>query len=676
LDWREEILQQFVPQVANLTAVLDPDHLLAEEELQQAIRARGFVLLTYDDPLSFRYQYEVEYRPRWERGERLELVVIAHSDESYRHLPYDLWATSRKLEFSLAELFPHLSPPVVAELLNRADLSKLYAACHQNPPSARLGQEATRRYILKQVYGIVPEQLNQPADLFRLLLRRHYEGQKLPASYGKYLESQLAQKESFRDWQSLLPLISDQAAFFEFVQGQWPHFVEKWATQQKIVLDEESQHRIAESRAAYSLDLPFDSPEARIYIDNYFVEGLLKPLELASSLPLADKKPGDSAWWVSLGLRENRPARLEKLLDILEKSLPGAGEEANGGKVSPHGDWLHFAYRWAELLNLKNSLSVPELPAKFAQLQQRMDTTFLAWVQNRYSGLPSLYPRPVMLHHVPEILARQSSQSKIALVVLDGLALDQWLLIQQGLSESQPGKYRFQQEALFAWLPTLTSVSRQALFSGKPPFLFADSLGTTNKEEKLWKQFWQNSQNLSGSEVAYQRNLGQAPSLEEVALALEHPKLKVLGLVVNTVDDLMHGAILGSAGIYSQIRQWLQQGFLATLLDMLLAEGFEVYLTSDHGNIEASGIGKPNEGSLAETRGERVRIYSDNTLRNRTSELFPESINWQDNGLPENYFALFAPARKAFVSSGEVVVAHGGISLEELIVPFIKITRG
>ena len=42
-------------------------------------------------------------------------------------------------------------------------------------------------------------------------------------------------------------------------------------------------------------------------------------------------------------------------------------------------------------------------------------------------------------------------------------------------------------------------------------------------------------------------------------------------------------------------------------------------------------------------------------------------------GLPANFMALFAGGRTAFVTDGEQVVVHGGVSVEELIVPFVKV---
>ena len=81
------------------------------------------------------------------------------------------------------------------------------------------------------------------------------------------------------------------------------------------------------------------------------------------------------------------------------------------------------------------------------------------------------------------------------------------------------------------------------------------------------------------------------------------------------------------------------------------------------------------EGVLAETKGERVRIYSDQILRSQVFKKFPDAIQWPPIGLPENYFALIAPDRKAFISENKRTVAHGGITIEEIVVPFIHINR-
>jgi len=97
----------------------------------------------------------------------------------------------------------------------------------------------------------------------------------------------------------------------------------------------------------------------------------------------------------------------------------------------------------------------------------------------------------------------------------------------------------------------------------------------------------------------------------------------------------MHGMELGTAGMHNQVRQWAQ-GFIAQLLD-LLNHSFRVFLTSDHGNIEATGIGRPSEGAIADLR-ERVRVYPDQTLRAKVKADFPSAIEWAALGLPETTY--------------------------------------
>jgi len=154
-----------------------------------------------------------------------------------------------------------------------------------------------------------------------------------------------------------------------------------------------------------------------------------------------------------------------------------------------------------------------------------------------------------------------------------------------------------------------------------------------------------------------------------------HPKVRVVGLVVDAVDAIMHGMTLGAAGMHNQVRQWAEEGCLTSLIDLLFGQNYAVFLTSDHGNIEAVGCGRPAEGAVADIRGERVRVYSNQLLRAQVAARFPDAIEWPSHGLPEDYLPLLAPGRCAFVREGERIVGHGGMALEELIVPFIHIER-
>jgi hypothetical protein len=102
---------------------------------------------------------------------------------------------------------------------------------------------------------------------------------------------------------------------------------------------------------------------------------------------------------------------------------------------------------------------------------------------------------------------------------------------------------------------------------------------------------------------------------------------------------------------------------------------FHVYLTADHGNVEAVGQGRPKQGVSAEIRGERVRTYRSESLAAESAVSNPNSYRLEISGLPSNFLTLFAGGRTAFIPQGEQAVVHGGLSLEELLVPFIKVSK-
>jgi len=58
---------------------------------------------------------------------------------------------------------------------------------------------------------------------------------------------------------------------------------------------------------------------------------------------------------------------------------------------------------------------------------------------------------------------------------------------------------------------------------------------------------------------------------------------------------------LGTAGMHQQVQLWLTRyRYLTRLVDKLVKESFVVYLTSDHGNVWARGIGRPSERELGQ----------------------------------------------------------------------------
>lgn len=663
-SWRDRILSEFTPQVARLTLVADPDGLLLEEGVLDGIRERGFELIPFEDHVAFRYAYESKFRSRWDRGEETDLVVVLRSPSSdLDALPYDLLEAGRRLSFNLGELFPNLSYPVVA-MLDRADLDALFDAQVRYAPGT-LGDNATKEFILRHVFEIEPVLIKHPSDLLRVLLRRHHRGQRIPASMDERFIQVLRQNDLFKDW-PLEDIIPDAQIFFTFLQERWEPFLDRVvASEGDAFRDDAEDYRFELSGPSL---LPFDHDDVRIYIDNLFLEGILQPVSHDRAEVLAKSW---AAHGVLVSPREDRRRRAEGLLDSIEQTLPAADVR--------HGEWFHFAYRWAELLALDLAGDSPiqdELRERLGLLRSRVDSAFTSWVQQHYASLSNLPPSPpVMVHHIPRFLARsigEDGRTKIAFLLVDGLSLDQWITVREVLGVQDPN-LRFREQVVFAWVPSITSVSRQAAFAGRPPIYFPASIHTTDKEPGHWTQFWVDH-GLTQHEVAYAKGLGDE-GLDRVSELLERPKVRVVGLVIDMVDRIMHGMELGAAGMHNQVRQWAGMGFMRGLIMLLHGNGFRVYLSSDHGNIEAQGLGRPSEGAVADLRGERVRVYPDQTLRAHVKARFPEALEWPPVGLPEDYLALIAPNRAAFVRPQERIVGHGGISIEELLVPLVEIDR-
>jgi hypothetical protein len=253
------------------------------------------------------------------------------------------------------------------------------------------------------------------------------------------------------------------------------------------------------------------------------------------------------------------------------------------------------------------------------------------------------------------------------------MSFNQWVVIKESL-QSQLGGYKFITKGAFAWIPTLTSVSRQSIFAGKPPMFFPERIWDTKSEKSLWTQFWSDA-GLSDYQIHYRLMTGEYARLERVKDEIAERQVRVVGLVIDKVDKIMHGMELGTAGMLNQVRQWTEQGHLARLIQFLSENRYQVLLSSDHGNIEATGRGGPNEGATADLRGERARIYSDEVLRSSIKAKYPDAIEWRTIGLPVNYYPLLASGRTAFVQNEKHIVCHGGLSLEEVIVPFVRIEK-
>lgn len=663
-QWSERILSHFTADLTRLWVACDPDDVLLDEKLLSELRSRGFEVMLYEDPFAFRAEYEERYRAAWDRGEPgpvPSLVLHLRSADS-NELPWDIVHHGRMVRLSLAELFPRLAYSAVQQV-EPEHLAGLFHA-HQTELQSARGENESKDFILEHVYQLTPRSIRTPVDFWRELLRMHFATRSLPPLFAQHAASIIQGKGLFPD----LPVatwLASKSALLRVVQDAWYRYLTT------LGLDGARTGEPPPPDYVAKIEIPFDHSDVQVLVDSMFLDGTLHPMAV-HSVPVGVPS------WIKAGIVQD-PAALQALV---LKGIDGL-IEATPTAAASHKDWSEFAKRYGEILarthglpGTEGSEHLPVIRERIKILQAKSDERLQAWVRRGGFADAVLQPavsEPVVLYRVPDYLRRrrEKGEAKIALLVFDGLALDQWVHIRESLT-SVGNKYSFDERTSFAWLPTVTSVSRQALFSGMKPREFDDSIDRTDKEESLWKTFWHNG-GVNSSDVMYRRALSHVEQLDALDADLKDRRPKVVGLVIDEVDDRLHKE-RSKKDVAMWISNWLKTGFVDRLFSLLLDKGYHIYLTADHGNVESTGVGRPSQGVIAETRGERVRVYRSEPLLADSAAAYPTTVRFDIAGLPANFLALFAGRRTAFVPVGEQVVVHGGVSVEELIVPFVKVS--
>ena len=319
-----------------------------------------------------------------------------------------------------------------------------------------------------------------------------------------------------------------------------------------------------------------------------------------------------------------------------------------------HRDWTPVAISYGKAAMFQHSGVVLR---GFYKKQQQVEAAFVKWIEAKYSLLSGVVDRkrPVLLSKVNDFIRK--GNDKIALIVMDGMSFENFFTIQRIL-EHEPFTYDVQ--ASFSFFPTVTSVARQSIFSGKLPQEHSKPFSLEN-EEKQWFAYWR-EHGYRDQEIAFFKE-------EEPEIPIQ---TKVVGIVVNICDDLMHDELQGLDGLLYGIETWTKNGHLAKLVADLLSRGFSVYITSDHGNTSAIAEGRfQKPGVLAEPASRRAVIYQSYTdaieLEKFTTERYSGTY------LPEGYTAYLFNAGTSYGDRGKEYITHGGMTLEEALVPFIQI---
>lgn len=291
----------------------------------------------------------------------------------------------------------------------------------------------------------------------------------------------------------------------------------------------------------------------------------------------------------------------------------------------------------------------------------QINSQFATWLEKNYAlVLPSHNPNVLRLSNLLDRLDSELGDDRLLLLVVDALGMVLWNIVaaqwvQDGLIS------RADTRAAFAMLPTVTSLSRRALFEGKPPSQFSPGDHSQKLERSLWKtKFGDNAAYFSASE-----KLGISDSF-----ALGKSRVCVVDIAW---DKLAHSADPDFHSLQELATSWATKTELRSVIAEARKSGYRVVITADHGIIGCCGIGRPNVGELTDERSKRVLLFNKPELRDGLSSQSECYNRFQPPGLPPTCCPLFANGISSFDHSGVRSYSHGGLSIEEVLVPVAEV---
>ncbi len=320
--------------------------------------------------------------------------------------------------------------------------------------------------------------------------------------------------------------------------------------------------------------------------------------------------------------------------------------------------------------------------------------------KNYRSWLNGKDPNPPLLSHT---LFRQKVAPKIRtdkplfLVVIDNLRFDQWRVLEKFLNP----KFKVEEEGIYySILPTATHFSRNAFFAGLMPseiqkrypalWVGEEDEGGKNmhEEELLGEQLKRLGKNVKYS---YHKitNLAAGKRLAENLNGLAGNSLNVI--VYNFVDMLSHARTDmevireladDEAAYRSLTSSWFEHSPLNDMFDRIAEMKCDVIVTTDHGTIrvkEPSKVVGERETStnLRYKQGRNLRYEARDVFDiGDPAEVFLPKINVSTRYLfaKESKFFAYPNNYNYYVNFYRNTFQHGGISLEEMLIPAIHLS--
>ncbi len=337
--------------------------------------------------------------------------------------------------------------------------------------------------------------------------------------------------------------------------------------------------------------------------------------------------------------------------------------------------------------NMKEVLASQKAEAN-VEFGKFIDKNYLNWLSGKTPG-------PVMSHTLLQEKVFPVMKDKIPtfFVLIDNLRFDQWKIIEPMITESFK---LISEDYFYSILPTATQYARNAIFSGLLP----------SEIEKRLPNLWLNDEDEGGKNMqepeflkdiivrnrlnfkySYHKILNHAEgkNLEENIMNLMTNDFNVI--VYNFVDMLSHARtemevlkeLASDETAYRSLtRSWFDHSPLYDALKKLSGKKIRLIITTDHGTIRVNTPSKVVADRNATTN---LRYKSGKNLQYNKKDVFEVKVP-VDAGLPkqhvsstfifakEDCFFAYPNNYNYYVNYFKNTFQHGGVSLEEMIVPF------
>lgn len=322
---------------------------------------------------------------------------------------------------------------------------------------------------------------------------------------------------------------------------------------------------------------------------------------------------------------------------------------------------------------------------------------YLDWMDAKNMKDPN---RPLMSNSIfsNKIFPLLDKQEKVFLIVVDNFRYDQWKMLAKEIGDM----FDIDENLYMSILPTATQYARNAIFSGLMPTQIAqmfpelwvdeDEEEGKNLNEAPLIQTQLDRYRRSNTKFSYHKvndSTGADKLLQQFS-QLEDNDLNVV--VINFIDMLSHARteskmvreLANNESAYRSITlSWFRHTVLSDLFKRLAESDYTIVLTTDHGSIRAS---RPIKIVGDRNTNTNLRYKLGKNLKYNAKEVFaikePQKAHLPSPNLSTSYvfatgdtFFAYPNNYNYYVSYYKDTFQHGGISLEEMLIPLVTLKR-